>query len=172
MMLSHRGFLLFLFSALLSLAPSCSSSKSRIIAMAIGQRVKVGKLSYQVTEALWLTEVPGGKQPAKNRILQLRLMVTNSGSEEASIPFLRLIDSKGNETVEVREIEGNSSWLGSLRRLQPAITEEGNVYFDVTVGGYKLEVVDNSVADDEKVAHIEIPASLAPPPTSPGPAGN
>jgi hypothetical protein len=41
------------------------------------------------------------------------------------------------------------------------------IYFDVPVGTYKLEVVDNSMADSEQTAFIEIPASLAPPPSLP-----
>jgi hypothetical protein len=125
----------------------------------------VGKLSYQVLEANWAAEAPGAKNPPKHRVLQLRLAVTNSGGQEATIPLLKLIDANGTESMEIAEIEDNSQWLGALRRLQPALPEEGSIYFDVPVGAYNLEVVDNSSADDEKLAHIAIPASLAPPVT-------
>ncbi len=125
--------------------------------------MQVGKLFYQVLEANWVTEVQGAKNPPKNRVLQLRLTVTNSGGQEVSMPLLRLIDANGKERLEIAEIEENSQWLGSLRRLQPALSEEGSIYFDVPVGAYKLEVVDNSNPEDGKLAHIEIPASLTPP---------
>ncbi|MFN0104440.1 MAG: DUF4352 domain-containing protein [Bryobacteraceae bacterium] len=169
MSMSQRALLSLLFTCLISFPPSCSSARSHVLTFPIGQKAQVGKLIYQVIEAQWLPELEGAKQSPKNRILQLRLTVTNSGAEDAAIPFLRLIDAAGNEIVEVSDIEGNSHWLGALRRLQPSLTEEGSVYFDVPIGAYRLEIVD---ATEEKVAHIEIPASLAPPAATPGPTGN
>lgn len=161
-----RVYFLFVLCALFAALPACSS-KQQAPAYSIGQRVQVGTLFYQVIDAQWQSELGGAKQPPKNRILQIRLTVTNSGPAEVSIPMLRLIDASGNEISEIAEIEGNSRWMGTIRRLQPALTEEGSVYFDVPVGAYKLEAVDNSVPESEKTALIEIPASLAPPPTMP-----
>lgn len=161
-MLDRRAFFFFLLGALAVLS-GCSPSKPEVASFPIGQKVQVGKLSYQVLEASWVTEIQGAKNPPKHRVLQLRLAVTNGGGQEATIPLLKLIDANGAETLEIAEIEDNSQWMGTLRRLQPALPEEGAIYFDVPVGAYKLEVVDNSVADDEKLAHIKIPASLAPP---------
>jgi hypothetical protein len=129
----------------------------------MGERIQVGKLVYNVTEAEWKGEVEGAKQLPKDRFLQLRVSVTNSGGAEVALPMLRLIDAKGAEIPEFTEIESNTRWMGVIRRLQPALTETGFLFFDVPVGAYKLEVVDNSNPDDERVAHVEIPASLAPP---------
>lgn len=171
MMLSRRAALAFVFGLGLSLLTACSPGKPRALTFPIGQKVQVGKLFYQVVDAQWGADAPGAKQPAKNRVLQLHFTVTNSSHDEASIPFLRLIDANGNEVMELADIEGNSKWMGTVRRLRPSITEEGFIYFDVPIGAYKFEVVDNTVADDEKVAYIEIPASLAPPPPTPGPTG-
>lgn len=171
MKLSRATFLLFASGACLALSISCSTSRTQALTFPIGQKVQVGKLFYQVMEAEWSTEAQGARQPPKNRILQLHITVTNSGSQEATLPFLKLIDAAGKEIVELSDLEGNPNWLGALRRMQPALTEEGFVYFDVPVGAYKLEVIDNSNADDEKAAYIEIPASLAPPPQSPGSNG-
>ena len=172
MKLSRAVFILSAAGAILASQSACSSGKPEAMTFAIGQKVQVGKLFYQVIEAQWMTEVQGAKQPPKNRILHLHLNVTNAGALEASLPFLRLIDGAGNEITELSDLEGNPRWLGMLRRMQPALTEDGFVYFDVPVGAYKLEVVDNTIADDEKVAYIEIPASLAPPPQAPGSTGN
>ena len=172
MKLSRTVFILSAAGAILASQSSCSSRKAQALTFAIGQKVQVGKLFYQVIEAQWMAEVQGAKQPPKNRILHLHLNVTNAGAMEASVPFLRLIDGAGNEIMELSDLEGNPRWLGMLRRMQPALTEDGFVYFDVPVGAYKLEVVDNTLADDEKVAYIEIPASLAPPPLAPGSPGN
>ena len=166
--LTRAAFLcLFATGAILSQV-SCSKEKTRVETYPIGQKVQVGKMFYQVVEAQWVPELAGAKLPIKNRVLQLQLTVTNSGAQPASLPFLRLIDAKGNEIIELSELENNPRWLGAFRRMEPALTEEGFVYFDVPVAAYKLEVVDNTNADDEKTAYIEIPASLAPPPVSPG----
>lgn len=146
---------------------ACSTAKTQAQTFSIGQRATAGRLSYLVADAEWRQDVPGGRQPAKNRVLQLHLLITNSGGMEANIPMLRLLDAAGNEIGEVSEIEGNPRWLGMIRRLQPSMTEEGNIYFDVPVGAYRLEVVDNSDSDAEKVAYVEIPASLAPPAPAP-----
>ncbi len=165
-------FILSAVGAILASQSSCSSPKPQAMTFAIGQKVQVGKLFYQVIEAQWMGEVQGAKQPPKNRVLHLHLNVMNAGALEASVPFLRLIDGAGNEIMEMSDLEGNPRWLGMLRRMQPALTEDGFVYFDVPVGAYKLEVVDNTLADDERIAYIEIPASLAPPPQAPGFPGN
>lgn len=172
MSMKTRAFFLSAIAGMSFGLVSCSSSKAGQATFPIGEKVLVGKLSYQVVDAQWLTDAPGLKQPAKNRVLQLHVMITNTGATEMFVPMLRLIDAGGNEIGEVSEIEGNPRWMGMIRRMQPAISEEGYLYFDVPVGAYKLEVVDNSAPDNEKLALIEIPASLAPPPTIPGAKGN
>lgn len=162
MKILRTTFLLSAIGTILTIQSSCSFGARPVLTVPIGQKVQVGKLFYQVIDAHWTLEVQGAKQPPKNRILRLQLAVTNSGAQEASLPFLRLIDAAGNPVMEMSDLDENPRWLGVLRRLQPALTEEGFVCFDVPVGAYKLEVVDNSNADDEKVAYIEIPASLTP----------
>jgi hypothetical protein len=132
----------------------------------MGHGIQVGKLVYNVIEADWKGEVMGAKQRPKNRFLQLRLSVTNSAREEMGLPLLNLLDANGNRVPEYAEIESNSEWLGLVRRVQPTLTDTGAIYFDVPVGAYKLEVVDNSDPENEKVALVDIPASLAPPPAA------
>ncbi len=166
MPMSLRAFMLISISAFLLTSAGCSS-KTKALTLPIGEKVQVGKLSYQVIDANWQAEVAGLKQPPKNRVLQIHITVTNSGAEEISIPMLRLHDAAGNEISEIMEMEGNTRWMGMIRRMQPALTEDGMIYFDVPVGTYKLEVVDNSMADNEQIAFIEIPATLAPPPSLP-----
>lgn len=161
----RTSFSLFAASVML-LLPACSSPKVETHASAIGQRVQVGKLFYQVLEAQWQTELPGAKDPPKNRILQLRLAVTNSAGSDIPVPFLRLLDANGKAHMEVAEIEGNPKWMGAFRRLEPTLTEDGLIYFDVPVGAYNLEVVDTSDTEKDLTALIAIPASLAPPPST------
>lgn len=166
-MFTHKLAFAVLTSALIALN-GCGEKTAPISSFPMGQKVQVGKIVYSVLEAEWRTDVPGGKQTPKNRILQLTMAVTNSSSQEMSIPTLRLINAKSEEHPEFTEIEGNMNWLGLLRRLQPSLTETAAIYFDVPIGAYKLEVVDHSNAEDEKTAYIDIPASLAPPPVTSG----
>lgn len=166
-----RAFLLFSAVCMCLVGTGCSKSKTKALTFPIGEKVQVGKLSYQVLEANWQAEVPGLKQTPKNRILQIHVAITNSAPEEIAMPMLRVIDAAGNEIGEITEVDNHPKWLGMIRRVQPALTEEGIVFFDVPVGSYKLEVVDNSIADNEQVAFIEIPANLAPPPSMPAAKG-
>jgi hypothetical protein len=170
MMLSRRAVTSLFCSTGFAFVAGCSST-APTSSYALGQKVQVGQLVYQVLEAQWLTEVPGGRQNPKNRILQLHITITNSGGQEIPLPFLRLVDSGGNSIPEFAEIEGNNRWMGALRRFQPALTEGGLIYFDVPIGAYKLEIIDNTDADNERLAYVDIPASLAPPPVAPTPGG-
>lgn len=166
-MLAHKLPYVLLASSLIALT-GCGEKGTVISSFPMGQKVQVGKIVYSVLEAEWRSDVPGGKQPPKNRVLQLTMAITNSSSQETAIPTLRLISAKSEEFAEFIEIEGNMSWLGLLRRLQPSLTETAAIYFDVPIGAYKLEVVDHSDAENEKTAYIDIPASLAPPPVTSG----
>ncbi len=166
-MLVHKLTHVLLASSLLVLT-GCGEKAAVISSFPMGQKVQVGKIVYSVLEAEWRTDVPGGKQTPRNRVLQLTLSITNSSSQEMSIPTLRLLSLKREEFPEYTEIESNTSWLGLLRRLQPSLTETAAIYFDVPIGAYKLEVVDHSDAENEKASYIDIPASLAPPPVTSG----
>jgi hypothetical protein len=162
-MLSLKSLPLLLAAAAMALLTSCSSGPSTVPTHPLGAKAQVGKFVYSVLEAEWRGEAPGAKQPPANRVLQLTIAVTNSASGELSIPALRLIGANGTEYPEIMEIEGNPHWFGLLRRLQPSLTETAQIFFDVPVSAYRLQVVDNTDPENEKTAFIEIPASLAPP---------
>jgi hypothetical protein len=153
--------------ALLSLA-ACGrqqASPSRVYRM--GERVQVGPFIYNVLDAQWKTELGDGKQvqTPKNRFLIIQLTITNSGGTETYAPPLKLEDARGNTFGEAPSGEGVPNWLGLLRRLAPAQTEQGRVLFDVPAGAYRLRLADDS--DDparEKSALVEIPLRLEPEP--------
>jgi uncharacterized protein DUF4352 len=131
----------------------------------MGERVQVGTLIYNVLEAEWKDEM-GQKTPA-HRFLVLRLTITNSGGKEARPPLLTLVHTSGSEHAELSEIEGLKDWLGLLRRLDPAATEDGRIVFDVARGAYKLRLSDGGEPGQENTAMVEIPLQLeTPTPTS------
>jgi hypothetical protein len=87
---------------------------------------------------------------------------TNSGGQTTTIPPFQLESGDGKTTYqEVSEgMEGVSNWLGMLRSIEPAQTDQGYVVFDAPVGPYKLLMYDGNAVDTEKYAIVDIPVSL------------
>ena len=148
------------------LTSGCGSSRpvdGRIHHM--GERVQVGPLIYNVLEAEWKNEM--GQKTPTHRFLVLRLTITNSGGREARPPLLTIVHTSGAEHTELSEVEGLQDWLGLLRRLDPAATEDGRIVFDVASGAYKLRLSDGGEPGQENTAIVEIPLQLeTPTPTS------
>jgi hypothetical protein len=141
------------------------ANPSRVYRM--GERVQAGPLIYNVFDAQWKTELGEGAQARspKNRFLLIQLTVTNSGGTETFAPPLKLEDARGNAIAEDPGGESVPNWLGFLRKLAPAQTEQGRVLFDVPVGAYRLRVADGSIdPTQEKWALIDIPLRLEPEP--------
>jgi len=93
--------------------------------------------------------------------------ITNSGGREARPPLLTLVHSSGSEHTELSEVEGVHDWLGLLRRLEPAATEDGRIVFDVARGAYKLRLSDGGEPGQENTALVEIPLQLETPGPTP-----
>lgn len=125
----------------------------------MGDRAQAGPLIYTVFETRWAPQLgaEGSERIPNNRFLMIRLSVVNSGSTEASIPTLTLIDDNGQRFPEIANGEGVPQWAGFVRRLKPADTLTGNILFDVPLKRYKLEVSDET---DEKKALVDIPLSF------------
>lgn len=127
----------------------------------IGENAIVGPLTYNVVEAQWRSQLeasPTPRIPERNFLL-LRVVVTNSGGAEAAIPFLKLENSNGDTFSESENGAGVEKWLGLLRRISPAQSEDGWLLFDVPTNSYKLRVSDGAV-ENEHVAYISIPLNM------------
>jgi hypothetical protein len=150
--------------ALLASCLSCGGDPAPLKATLhrMGDRAVAGNVTYVGLTADYRTELPGAKEPLKNRYLVIFLSATNGGGEEVILPHTRLIGADGNEYPELTEIEGFPQWLGILRRVAPSSTEQGYVVFDVPVGAYKLQVSSGGDPEKEQIAQIEIPTKLAP----------
>lgn len=150
--------------ALSALCLSCGGDpaalKTNVYRM--GDRALAGSVTYVGLTADYRTELPGAKDPMKNRYLVIFLSATNGGGEEVILPHTRLISTDGSEIPEVTEIEGFPQWMGVLRRVAPSSTEQGYVVFDVPVGAYKLQVSSGGDPEKEQIAQIEIPTKLTP----------
>ena len=127
----------------------------------MGERVQVGPVIYNVLEADWRTALTEGGRAPQNRFLFVRLSITNSGGSTANVPSFELASENGTRSQEVTEnMAGVRDWLGLLRTVRPAATEQGVVVFDVPIGAYKLILPDGSDSASERYAEVEIPVQL------------
>jgi hypothetical protein len=128
----------------------------------MGERVKVGGLTYNVIESEWksqLGEFPQIHTPTRNFLL-IRVSITNSSGVIRTMPSLTVENSNGDSFTEEASGLGVPNWLGLLRRLPPAQTEEGWVLFDVPTNSYRLRLSDTTDAGEEIVTHVAIPLKL------------
>src|SRR5712692_5918560 len=122
----------------------------------MGEKVQAGPLIYTVLETQWksqLGELLTATVP-NNRFLLVKISVTNSGGSEVMVPSLSLEDAGGRSYPEVSDGRGVPQWLGLLRRVSPAQTEQGNVAFDVPTAAYKLRLSDPNDLDRDKGALV------------------
>ncbi len=163
-MLSARLLFILSVAALVVAATSCGEhlSVKKAVSYRMGDRATAGAVTYVGLTADYRQDIPGAKDPLKNRYLVIALSITNGGGTEVMLPHTRLIKPDGTEIPELTEIEGFPQWLGLLRKISPAATEQGYVVFDVPVGAYSLQVSDGGDPEKEQLAQIEIPANLAP----------
>lgn len=152
------GALLALLSVL---SLSCKEQEGPRSEAHMGDPAVAGPLTYTVIEARWRSQLqafPTARFPERTFLL-IKLSVTNSGGSEVSIPFLKLETSKGETFTEVENGAGVDGWLGVLRRVGPAQTEEGWILFDVPTNSYKLRLTDGNV-EREHLAYVSIPLSM------------
>jgi hypothetical protein len=127
----------------------------------MGERVQAGKIIYNVLEAEWKTALTEGGRAPQNRFLLLRISMTNSGGEPVNVPAFELLAEDGTKYPELTEgLDGVRNWLGLLRTVRPATTEQGVIVFDVPLASHKLILLDDSEVEKERYAHVEIPVQL------------
>lgn len=135
----------------------------------MGSRVQIGPMSYVVLDTEWQTELSGreGTKRPQHRFLIVRLTMTNSGGKNVNLPLFTLIGANETQYSEVSEgIENVNGWLGALRQLSPAQTEQGAIVFDAPQASYKLQLSDGGAIDSEKTALVDLPLdfkNVAPP---------
>jgi len=143
----------------------CGCSRSAPVQAAgfnMGDRVQLGPLVYHVTEAEWKTELgefPSIRMPER-KFLLIHLTVTNGGGETVMIPQAELQNSKGDTYQELTDGAGVPEWLGLLRSVKPAATEQGVIVFDAPANAYRLRLTDGADLEHARVAYVTIPLSF------------
>ncbi len=146
----------------LTLLSGCGSSQQSKVTFRMGERMRVGPFTYNVLESQWkaqLGELLSQRVP-EQRFLLIRLSVTNSGGKEEHIPLLSVENSAGQSFQELQDGTGVNGWLGLIRTIQPAQTEEGWIAFDVAPNTYNLRVTGTGGGDEEQSLLIRIPFSI------------
>ena len=153
----------------LSVLWSCSRQVNETRTSQMGEKIQVGPLVNTVLGAEWKSEFGDGfdRRVAKDRFLVIHLTITNGGGGETGAPLTQVVDAHKKEYGEIQDAKGLPQWLGLLRRLSPAATDEGRIVFDVPVGLYKLKISDGDV-ENEKVFFVDIPLELHAAPASQG----
>ncbi len=149
-------------AAVLALTPSCKRTAPAFVVSHMGDPVALGSITYNVFEADWKSELEGsmGRRSPKNRFLLLKMVVTNGGGQDISVPLLQLENAKGDTYMEEKSGDGVPDWLGLLRVVKPVETAEGRILFDVPPGAYKLQVVDDGDLENQQARYIDIPYKL------------
>jgi hypothetical protein len=141
---------------------SCSrapANKQPVI-YAAGDKATIGPLVYNMTDAEFTQQLgddPNSARTAQHRFYLLKLSVSNSGNEDKPIPAMALVDDDGAAYNELSDGTGVPNWLGVVRKVAAAQTEQGNVAFDVPLKHYRLRL--NDPLDEREVA-IDVPLSF------------
>jgi hypothetical protein len=152
--------ILALFSATFSSGCGKNRDSSLIGTFRMGERVQVGPLTYQVLESDWRNELGGGGRTPKERYLFMKVSITNGSRSQVAVPGFT-IEGSGKTFTELSEdMDKVDNWLGLLRNVGPAQTEQGWIVFDAPMAAYKLTVTDGGEVGSERYAHIEIPVHL------------
>ncbi|HWF07463.1 MAG TPA: DUF4352 domain-containing protein [Bryobacteraceae bacterium] len=141
---------------------SCSSAPAtrQPIIYAAGDKATIGPLVYNMTDGEFTQQLgddPNSARAAQNRFYLLRLSVSNSGNEDKPIPAMMLVDDDGTAYNELSDGAGIPNWLGVVRKVGAAQTEQGYVAFDVPLKHYRLRL--NDPLDEREVA-IDVPFSF------------
>ena len=156
-------FLLLLtaVAAVASLLSSCgdSTEKFPVRTYNMGERITLGHIVYVVYETQWLTHIGDGADARvpQNRFFLVRLSAVNGYGSDVIVPNFSLEDDNGNTYPEISSGEGVPQYIGYLRSVKPAQSQQGNALFDAPPRHYKLKITDE---ENEKTAFVDIPLNF------------
>ncbi len=146
------------------LLAGCTRVESSHIDYAMGERINVGPLTYNVIESAWQNQLGNEfkMRIPEQRYLLITISVTNGGGHDVSVPLLTVQSQNGTTYTESDNGEGVEQWFGLLRTLSPAQTQQGRLLFDVPLGTYRLKLTDGGDPGTEKTAMVSIPLRMEP----------
>lgn len=144
-----------------SFLASCGDSERSfpVRTYAMGEKITVGHIVYEVFETQWLTHIGEGTDARvpQHRFFLVRLSAVNGAGGDLIVPSLTLEDDSGKTYPELSSGDGVPQYIGYLRTVKPAESVQGNALFDAPPGHYKMKIADET---GEKMAYIDIPLSF------------
>lgn len=141
----------------LAILAGCSSTpKKEVKIYQAGEKASVGKLSYSVVDTQFaptMGDDPNNQRTPQNRFVIVQLSVSNSGTEDANLPGMTLVDDEGKTYPELADVTGVPRWLGVIRKVAADQTEQGVIVFDAPAKHYRLRLTDE--LDDD--ISIDVP---------------
>jgi hypothetical protein len=139
---------------------SSSSTKKQAAIYAAGDKAKVGALTYNVTDTEVRQELgddPNTARTPQNRFFLISVSISNSSSGDEPIPAMTLVDDAGQSYTELADGTNVPHWLGLVRKVAQAGTEQGAVVFDAPSRHYRLRL--NDPLDEQEIS-IDIPLNF------------
>lgn len=125
----------------------------------VGDKALVERLTFSVVDNQVFTRLgadPNARLP-QNRFYVVDISVFNSGSSDAAIPAMTLVDDSGKTYDELTDGAGVARWLGVVRHVPATQTETGAIVFDAPASHYKLKLTDDT---DPQDVFIDLPLSF------------
>jgi hypothetical protein len=152
---------IFLIPCFALVVCGCSSlSKKDAVTFPAGEKATVGPLVFSVIDSEVLPQLgddPSSVRTPQTRFYVLRLSVSNSSSTELPIPGLTLVDDSGRQYPELADGTNTPDWLGVVRKVGAAQTEQGTVLFDAPASHYRLRLTDET---DAREVSIDVPLNF------------
>jgi hypothetical protein len=141
---------------------ACSrfSGKNQPTIYSAGDKATSGGLIYNLIDAERSQQIGDDAATARTagqRFYLLKVTVSNTTTDDTPIPGMTLVDDSGETYPELADGIGITNWLGVIRKVAPAQTEQGVVLFDAPPKHYRLRL--NDPLDDKEIA-IDIPLSF------------
>lgn len=158
-MFQLRRFTLVIAACAAVLTGCSGSAPRRSFTYMIGDKASVERLTYSVVDNQVFTRL-GEEQNVRlpqTRFYVVQLSVFNSGSSDAAIPAMTLVDDSGKTYEELTDGAGVPRWLGVVRHVAANQTETGSVVFDAPASHYKLRLTDDTDAAD---VYVDLPLSF------------
>jgi hypothetical protein len=117
-----------------------SSSPSAPATYRLNDTAHIGYWSYRASEAHWARSIGSEylRETPDAVFLIVDITVRNDDSSASTLPPIKLVDAAGREYEETSKAALTKGFFGPLKSINPGVTSEGKVAFDVPQGKYSL----------------------------------
>ena len=124
-----------------------------------GEKAVVEKLTYNIVDTQIAPKLVDDANPRfpQSRFFIVQLAVSNSSNRPMPIPSMTLVDDSGKVYNELADGSGVLRWLGIVRNVDPAQTEQGAILFDAPAVHYRLRLTDDT---DKEDIYVDLPLNF------------